>query len=446
MKTNFKRFIFTWIILFLLVELIMSFFGIGKKDTAKQQEITDGVLIETMKDEISMGKEVLLNIENGKSEPITINQSKCVPPFEIFRYKAGLWEKVEAVKANCTEDTEGTDDTKEKLPPIILAPGEKGKYSLLAWNYELFSELGRYKVVLNLDKEYSSPEFTIKKKGILKRGWEAVFHKPIYNTLIFLTNISPYRSLGLGIILLTLIIRLILLIPSQKALKSQKRMQEIQPKIQEIQNKYKGNQERIALETMALWKGAKVNPLGSCLPILLQFPVLIALYYTVREVAMGGSVYNLYAFQADFDFTSIDTMFLGVLDLATKNLIALPVIVGLLQFIQMKLTFSLRKPKQKVESKPTNGMPDMQAMNKTMTYTMPLMIAFFTASLPAGVGLYWGVSTLFGIGQTVVVNREKPEDSSKTNSGEVTVKVIERTDEEKREEEKQKYLPGKKNK
>lgn len=440
MKTDFKRFIFTWIILFLAVELIMSLFGIGKKDTEKQREITDGVLIETTKDEIAMGKEVLLNIENGKAEPITINQSKCVPPFEIFRYEAGLWEKVEAVKTNCTEDTE------EKLPPITLAPGEKGKYSLLAWNYELFSTLGRYKVVLNLDKEYSSPEFTIKKKGILKRGWEFTFHKPIYNTLIFLTDISPYRSLGLGIILLTLIIRLILLIPSQKALKSQKRMQEIQPKIQEIQNKYKGNQERIALETMALWKGAKVNPLGSCLPILLQFPVLIALYYTVREVAMGGSVYNLYAFQANFDFTSIDTMFLGVLDLATKNLIALPVIVGLLQFVQMKLTFSLRKPKQKVEQKPANGMPDMQAMNKTMTYTMPLMIAFFTASLPAGVGLYWGVSTLFGIGQTMVVNKEKSEDFSKTNSGEVTVKVVEKTEEEKREEEKRKYLPGKKNK
>lgn len=88
----------------------------------------------------------------------------------------------------------------------------------------------------------------------------------------------------------------------------------------------------------------------------------------------------------------------------------------------------------------------MQTMNKTMTYTMPLMIAFFTASLPAGVGLYWGVSTLFGIGQTVVVNREKPEDFSKKNSGEVEVRVVEKTEEAKKEEEIKKYLPGKKKK
>lgn len=437
MKKDFKRFVFTWIILFLAIELIMSLFGIGKKDAVDRVEITEGVLLETMKAEMAVGREVILTVQNLKSETITIDQSTCAPAFEVFRYNAGVWQKVEAKKENCAE---------EDIAPITLESGEEIRYSLLQWNYELFSTLGRYKVVLNLDKEYSSPEFTIKKKGILKRGWEFTFHKPIYNTLIFLTNISPYRSLGLGIILLTLIIRLILLIPSQKALKSQKRMQEIQPKIQEIQNKYKGNQERIALETMALWKGAKVNPLGSCLPILLQFPVLIALYYTVREVAMGGSVYNLYAFQADFDFTSIDTMFLGVLDLATKNLIALPVIVGLLQFIQMKLTFSLRKPKQKVEQKPANGMPDMQAINKTMTYTMPLMIAFFTASLPAGVGLYWGVSTLFGIGQTMVVNREKDAEQTVTNSSEVTIKVVEKTEGEKREEEKQKYLPKPKHK
>ena len=161
---------------------------------------------------------------------------------------------------------------------------------------------------------------------------------------------------------------------------------------------------------------------------------------------MGGSVYNLYDFQSSFDFTSIDTMFLGILDLANKDLIALPLIVGLLQFFQMKLTFSLKQPKQNVESKQKKGMPDMQTMNKTMTYTMPIMIAFFTASLPAGVGLYWGASTLFGIGQTIVVNREKSEESIGKNSGEVTIKVIEKTEEEKREEEMKKYLPEKKSK
>lgn len=437
MKKDFKRFIFTWVILFLAIELIMSFFGIGKKgeEKAPEQTFTGGIVIESNKDEFAFGKDVILNVQNLKEKKIEIAQTKCSPAFEVFHYNnAGLWEEIEAKKEVCVE---------EKLEPITLEPGQEIKYSLLPWNYELFSELGRYKIVLNLDNEYSSPEFLIKKKGFLKRAWEFTFHKPIYNALIFLTDINPYKSFGLGIILLTLVIRLILLVPSQKALRSQKRMQEIQPKIQEIQKKYKGNQERISMETMALWKSAKVNPLGSCLPILLQFPVLIGLYYSVREVAMGGSVHSLYAFQSSFDFASIDTMFLGILDLANKNLIVLPIIIGLLQFAQMRLTFSMKKTPASTKPK-KEGMPDMQSMNKTMSYTMPLMIAFFTASLPAGVGLYWGTSTLFAIGQTLVVNKEKPEGNSK-NSSEVTVRIIEKTEEEKKEEIKKKYLPkGKK--
>ena len=92
-------------------------------------------------------------------------------------------------------------------------------------------------------------------------------------------------------------------------------------------------------------------------------------------------------------------------------------------------------------------MPDMQTMNKTMTYTMPIMIAFFTATLPAGVGLYWGTSTIFAIGQTLVINREKSDEIQSKNSDEVTVKVVEKTEEEVKKETKEKYLPkGKKKK
>ncbi|MDP4008723.1 MAG: YidC/Oxa1 family membrane protein insertase [Candidatus Peregrinibacteria bacterium] len=437
MKKDFKRFIFTWIILFLAVELIMSFFGIGKKaeEKAPEQILTGGIILETNKTDFPFGKNIIVSIKNLKEKTLEITEGKCELPFDVFHYNTtGTWEMLDATKKGCTE---------EDIQPIVLEPGQETKYSLLPWNYELFTDLGRYKIVLNSDKEYSSPEFVINKKGFLKRAWEFTFHKPIYNALIFLTDINPYKSFGLGIILLTFVIRLILLVPSQKALRSQKRMQEIQPKIQEIQKKYKGNQERISMETMALWKTAKVNPLGSCLPILLQFPVLIGLYYAVREVALGGSPYSLYEFQSNFDFASIDTMFLGILDLANKNLIALPIIIGLLQFAQMRLTFSMKKTPASTTPK-KEGMPDMQSMNKTMSYTMPLMIAFFTASLPAGVGLYWGTSTLFAIGQSLVVNREKPEGSSK-NSSEVTVRIIEKTEEEEREETKKKYLPkGKK--
>jgi YidC/Oxa1 family membrane protein insertase len=176
--------------------------------------------------------------------------------------------------------------------------------------------------------------------------------------------------------------------------------------------------------------------------MLIQFPILIALYFSVREVAVAENSYMLYEFQQNFDFGTIQTMFLGILELAEREQIFLPITIGILQFAQMKLTFSLKKSKTpEPKEKKKDGMPDMSSMNKSMTYAMPLMIAFFTASLPAGVGLYWGTSTLFGIGQTIAINREKPEDkkNKSNNSSEVTVKVVEKN-------EKEKYLPKAKSK
>jgi YidC/Oxa1 family membrane protein insertase len=212
--------------------------------------------------------------------------------------------------------------------------------------------------------------------------------------------------------MLTLLIRLILLVPSQRAMASQRRMQDLQPKLAHIKKKYAGNQERIAQETMALWKENKVNPFGSCLPLLIQFPVLIALFYVIQNGINPDNVYLLYAPLKGVDLSNIHTNFLGILELTKANAYVLPVIIGGLQFFQMKLAMA-RTKKAKDEATivgesqgPTKG-SEMEMANKTMIYIMPVMIAVFTASVPAGVGLYWGVSTLFALGQQVVVNRQK---------------------------------------
>ena len=165
---------------------------------------------------------------------------------------------------------------------------------------------------------------------------------------------------------------------------------------------------------------------------------------SVRGGVDTSNTFMLYEFQKNFDYSAVDAMFLS-LDLTQQNMSVLPVIVGLLQFGQMKLMFSMRKmPKKKTPTK--EGMPDMQTMNRVMTYMMPLMIAFFTATLPSGVGLYWGTSTIFGIGQTYMINRAPSDESdSLNNSDGVKVKVIEAdeedTAEKKKKEEKEKYLP-----
>lgn len=213
------------------------------------------------------------------------------------------------------------------------------------------------------------------------------------------------HDLGFAIILLTLLIRLVLLVPSQRAIVSQRKMQELQPKLDAVKKKYEGNQERIAQETMLLWKENKVNPLGSCLPIVIQFPILIALYYVIMNGLNPNNAYLLYAPLKNFDLSVIHANFLGILDLTRANTLVLPLIVGALQFFQLKLaTMKKKKPQEQDQKAPLKG-SEMETVNKSMTYIMPVMIALFTLSVPAGVGLYWGISTLFAVGQQLVANR-----------------------------------------
>jgi YidC/Oxa1 family membrane protein insertase len=167
----------------------------------------------------------------------------------------------------------------------------------------------------------------------------------------------------------------------------------------------------IAKETMALWKEHKVNPLGSCLPLLIQFPFLIAIFYVIQTGLSPNNVYLLYGPLKEFSLLSIDVNFLGILDLTKINAFALPIVVGGLQFFQMKLAMMRNKKRKeekenKKKDKKKGKGAEMEMASQMMIYVMPVMIALFTASLPSGVGLYWSASTIFGIVQQLVVNRQ----------------------------------------
>jgi YidC/Oxa1 family membrane protein insertase len=152
--------------------------------------------------------------------------------------------------------------------------------------------------------------------------------------------------------------------------------------------------------------------MGSCLPLLLQFPILIALFWVIKGGLNPDNTYLLYTQYDGFSFHNISSQFLG-LDLLKANLYVLPLIVGLLQFIQMKMAM-MKVPKKN----------EMAIANNMMTYMMPIMIAVFTASLPAGVGLYWGTSTLYGLVQQYFVNKSRP--TTPGNNDDVKVRVIEK--------------------
>lgn len=227
-------------------------------------------------------------------------------------------------------------------------------------------------------------------------------YQPLFNILIFFYNVIPGHDLGVAIILVTLLIRVVLFPLSKKGIKSRKALEELQPRMKELQRKYKDKEER-ARQMMVFYKENKINPASGCLPLLVQLPIFIALYWVLRNMSEmiinNGQIQGVYQFIANPG--TINPMFLGLVNLAVPSLF-LAVLAGVFQFIQSKMMF-----KDSSKARPKGQKMDIQqTMGRQMTYFMPLIIVFISLKLPAGLPLYWAASTLFGIGEYLLVNRK----------------------------------------
>jgi len=239
-----------------------------------------------------------------------------------------------------------------------------------------------------------------------------ILRQPLFNALIFLVWLVPDHNVGWAIIILTVIIRLILLPSSLSATRQQKRMKDLQPQLSALQEKYKGQKEKLAQATMAFYKENKVNPLGSCLPLLVQLPILIILYYVFQDGLSVNRFDLLYDFMPRPEF--IKTVFLG-LDLAKPDRWVLPVIAGVLQYVQSR---QLTPMTTSAPDKNKKG-PDMQAMmQKQMMYLMPIFTIFIAGRLPAALPLYWIITSIFTVIQQWYVFKDEPKDGNKKLKGE----------------------------
>lgn len=221
--------------------------------------------------------------------------------------------------------------------------------------------------------------------------FHSIIYQPIYNALIFLYNVVPGHDLGVAIILLTIIIRLILYPLAKKQIESQKKMQELQPEIKKLQEKYKSDKERQGRELMSLYKEKGVNPASGCLPLVVQIIFIIALYRALVAGINFSECKDLYSFVACP--SRIGTSFLGILDLAKPSII-LAVLTAVAQYFQTKMMMGATPG---VSSGDKNDFA--QAMSKQMLYLGPLLTLFIGAKFPAGLPLYWLVMTLFMIAQ-----------------------------------------------
>lgn len=219
-----------------------------------------------------------------------------------------------------------------------------------------------------------------------------IFYIPLYNLLVFCYDLFPTAGIGLAIIIVTVLIKGLLFPFTFSSLKSQRSMQELQPKIAKIREDYKDDKEKMAQELMAVYKDNNVNPFASCLPLLIQLPIFFALYQVLRDGLGEVKVDLLYGFVHAPEV--IDSVFLGMVDLA-KISITLAVLAAVAQYFQVKQTMA-KKPEKEVKGS-TGAMDEnmMASMNKMMLYFMPaITLMIGSTSLPGGVMLYW-LSTTF---------------------------------------------------
>lgn len=226
--------------------------------------------------------------------------------------------------------------------------------------------------------------------------YNTIVYYPLLNLLVVFYNYIP--DVGVVIILVTLLIRLILAPSFHKSLKSQAVMTAIQPKLNEIREKYKHDQQAQGRAMMELYKEHKINPFSSCLPLLLQLPILIALYQVFSK-ALNNHIEGLYSFVAKPE--TISPMFLHFLDLSKPSWV-LGVIAGLAQFWQSRLMMAKNPGSQDTAAK---------VMSVQTTYILPVISVVIALKLPAGLPLYWIVTTLFGIAQQYWINRQKVAES-----------------------------------
>jgi YidC/Oxa1 family membrane protein insertase len=193
---------------------------------------------------------------------------------------------------------------------------------------------------------------------------------------------------GISIIIMTVIIRLIILPLYSMQLKSNEQMQAVQPKVKEIQTKYKDNPEKMNEKLQELYTENKIRPAMGCLPLLIQLPIIWGLFGLLR---------NPMNYISNSDMVlAVHEPFLWIHDLSQPDLWALPIIAGVATYISMKITGTSSQT-----DNPAN------ASMKVMQYFMPVMIVWMGRTLPAGLCMYWIMSYIFQIVQTKVIHMRK---------------------------------------
>ena len=248
---------------------------------------------------------------------------------------------------------------------------------------------------------------------MLSSLFHTFIYVPIYNALALTVSWVPGGDVGIAIIVITLVVRLILFPLSMKAIKTQMVMRELDPKLKALREANKGNNEKIAKETMAIFKERKVNPFAGFLLILIQLPVIFGLYFVFLNEGNGISfdaslLYSFVALPAN-----VSSVFLGILDLAGKSII-LAVIVAATQFLYAQITMPA-PPKSSTPSGSSFKEDFGKSMQFQMRYVFPIVLGVVAYFVTGAVALYFAASNIFMIAQELAVRTMHSHDNTKTS-------------------------------
>jgi len=236
--------------------------------------------------------------------------------------------------------------------------------------------------------------------------WNNLFYQPIYNILIFIIDKVTFGDVGLAIILVTIVVKLILSPLNKKSIRSQILMKRMEPELRQIKKDFP-NKEEQAKKTFELYKKNGTNPFSGCLVVILQLPVIFALYYVFYK---GLSFDNQLVYSFIHTPEKIITNFLGLVELNSKS-IFLGIMAGLTQFIQGYLSTPI---KPKVEIIKSGELPEKKtfqdelsdSMQMNTKYILPIFIAFIAWKISAAVALYWITNNIFTIVQEWYIRKQ----------------------------------------
>lgn len=389
--TRMVNFLLTMILTFMLLQL---FFPPAAPKPLPQ---AGGLTLKTLATEYAIPSVPHLEIANTTSGALSVDTCKQI---KIFY-----------------DGKEVSQFPKDFCKTLAIAPKSKAQLELKALS-PLFLHSGDFVFQLQVDKTSLTANVKQVEQGFFHSVFSWLFYAPIYNIFIALLAFLPSHSLGFAIIILTLLVRFVLYFWQSKMIVSQQKLAALQPKIQKIQEQYKDDQAKAGMEVFALYKKEGVNPMGSCLPLLIQMPLMFGVYLVVATIGDVTNSFYIYQPLSFFNTANIDTNFFGISLIASGGVVGgiTAVLAAFFQFIQIKLSTpapASTTPKildmgakvDDAKNQPSTQEEVQRLMQKMMIWMFPAMLGISAYFFPIGVGIYWIIGTIFLIFQQLIVTR-----------------------------------------